>query len=121
MPRDAEYFKQWRAKNKDKVKKYVERWRTKNPGKQAQYIEKWRATHPDKQAQYVKKCKDKNKTYNTKQAAELLGVTYHALRKQLDRDAKKPRKERKYPNAKHCACGHFWMIPGRDIKKVGDE
>lgn len=57
----------------------------------------------------------KTKTYTAQQAAELEGVTYHALRKQLDRDAKKPRKERKYPNAKKCECGHTWIIPAKDL------
>lgn len=59
------------------------------------------------------------KSYTAKQAAELLGVTYHALRKQLDRDAKKPKRQRKYPGAKHCACGHMWMISEKDLNRSG--
>lgn len=60
----------------------------------------------------------KPKTYTTHQAAELLGTSYHALRKQLDRDAKKPRKERKFPNAKHCECGYAWVIPAKDVNNL---
>lgn len=57
------------------------------------------------------------KTYNTKQAAELLGLTYHALRKQLDRDAKLDKRIRKYPNARKCECGHSWILSQKDIKR----
>lgn len=56
------------------------------------------------------------KHYTAKQAAAASGSNYHALRKQLDRDAKKLAKERKYPNARHCECGHTWLIPEKDLK-----
>jgi hypothetical protein len=56
------------------------------------------------------------KTYTAKQAAELLGVEYDALQKQLARDAKKPKADRKYPNACKCTCGHTWIIPAKDLK-----
>lgn len=58
----------------------------------------------------------KTKNYTAQQAAELEGRTYHAIRKQLDRDADKPKKERKYPNARKCECGHGWIIPVKDLK-----
>lgn len=58
------------------------------------------------------------KKYSAKQAAELEDVTYHSLRKQLDRDASKPKNERKYPNAYKCECGHGWMIPAKDLKQI---
>jgi|GEM_PF-4376044 len=57
------------------------------------------------------------KTYTAKQAAELEGREYDALQKQLARDTKKPKRERKYPHAYKCECGHGWMIPARDLKQ----
>jgi hypothetical protein len=55
------------------------------------------------------------KTYTAKQAAELQGRKYDALQKELARDAKKPKKLRKYPDAHKCACGHTWLIPAKNL------
>lgn len=61
------------------------------------------------------------KAYTAQQAAKLLCVTYHALRKQLDRDAHKAKRERKYPNAYKTECCGAWMIPEKDINKIKSE
>lgn len=65
------------------------------------------------------------KKYTIEQAAALNGGTddeirkrYEAIRKQLARDSKKPKKDRKYPNARKCECGHGWMIPDKDLKEI---
>jgi hypothetical protein len=55
------------------------------------------------------------KHYTAKQLAELKSIAYDALQKQLARDAKKPRNQRKYPHARKCECGHGWMIPKGDL------
>jgi hypothetical protein len=59
----------------------------------------------------------KHKHYTAQQAAELLSLGYHALRKQLDRDSKKPKRERKYPSARKTECCGAWVISERDLKR----
>jgi hypothetical protein len=55
------------------------------------------------------------KHYTAHQAAELLGIEYEALRKQLQRDLKRDKKQRKYPNAYKTECCSSWMIPAKDL------
>jgi hypothetical protein len=55
------------------------------------------------------------KNYNAHQAAKLTGDEYETVRKQLQRDAKKPRNKRKYPNAYKTECCGIWMIPAKDL------
>lgn len=54
------------------------------------------------------------KTYTAHQAAELLGIKYDALQKQLARDKDKPREKRKYPNARRGICG-CWLMSSKDL------
>jgi hypothetical protein len=61
------------------------------------------------------------KHYTPEQVAEQLGMEYEALRKQLQRDAKKPRNQRKYPRARKCECGHGWLIPAKDVTEIEQE
>lgn len=63
----------------------------------------------------------RSKHCTTEQVAKLLGMEYEALRKQLQRDAKKPRNQRKYPNARKCECGYGWVIPAKDITAVNNK
>jgi hypothetical protein len=55
------------------------------------------------------------KYYTAHEAAELLGIEYEALRKQLQRDLKRDKKQRKYPNAYKTECCGIWMIPAKDL------
>jgi hypothetical protein len=48
------------------------------------------------------------------------GIPHDTLRQQLNRDAKKPKRERRYPHAYKTACCGAWMIPARDLNK-GDK
>lgn len=57
------------------------------------------------------------KSLTTKQLAKLLDEEQDTLKKQLQRDAKKPKSQRTYPNAYKCECGHGWMIPEKDLNK----
>jgi hypothetical protein len=56
------------------------------------------------------------KDYTIKQAAELCGINHRALSKQIERDANKDVKQRKYPNAYKAECCGTWMIPAKDLK-----
>jgi hypothetical protein len=53
--------------------------------------------------------------YNARQAAELLGVSYHAFRKRLERDSKKSEEKRKYPGAFKSKPRDRWLIPATDL------
>lgn len=58
----------------------------------------------------------KRKEYTAQQAAELVGKTYEALVKQLQRDMLKPKSKRKYPSAHKLECCGAWMISEKDLK-----
>jgi hypothetical protein len=59
------------------------------------------------------------KNYTAEQAAELLGIEYLTLLKQLKRDEEKPKSKRKYPHAHKCrVCGCGWVIPAKDLKPI---
>jgi hypothetical protein len=60
------------------------------------------------------------KDYTLKQASELYSIPHDTLRQQLNRDAKKPKRERRYPHAYKTACCGAWMIPAQDLNK-GDK
>jgi hypothetical protein len=55
------------------------------------------------------------KDYTLKQVSELTGTPHDTLRQQLNRDAKKDKKQRKYPNAYKTECCDSWMIPAKDL------
>jgi hypothetical protein len=61
--------------------------------------------------------KTMTKHYTTKKLSELSGTSQDVLKIQLQRDAKKPRSQRKYPHARKCECGHGWLIPAKDLNK----
>lgn len=50
----TEYARQWRDKNKDKVKLYQTRYKKKNKAKLNAYQRAWAKAHPEKRAEYSK-------------------------------------------------------------------
>lgn len=58
------------------------------------------------------------KNYTIKQAAELLTINHRTLSKQIERDAKKSKCDRKYPHAFKTECCGSWMIPVKDVTKL---
>lgn len=58
------------------------------------------------------------KNYTLKQVSELTGVPHDTLRQQLNRDAKKDKKLRRYPHAYKTECCGAWLIPARDINNI---
>jgi hypothetical protein len=58
---DKTYIKEYREKNKDKLKEGRKKYYEKNKGKISDYIKKWRKDNPDKVKIYYERQKEKYK------------------------------------------------------------
>lgn len=58
---NREYVKQWKLKNKDKVKKQKQRYRAKNRVKNIKQVTSWKKKHPDKVQEQKRRYREKKK------------------------------------------------------------
>ena len=57
------------------------------------------------------------KYYTIVNAQKMIGLKPSTIRFILDRDEKKEKKLRRWPNARRCDCGlNSWLIPDTDLK-----
>jgi hypothetical protein len=57
-----------------------------------------------------------SKPYTTKKLAAHLKISIRGARKIIERDQKKPKEARRYPDAYQCDCEkHNWLIPRSDV------
>lgn len=54
-------------------------------------------------------------SYTLEQSSLLTGIKQDTLKHQLNRDLKKDKASRRYPNAYKAECGKCWMIPAKDL------
>lgn len=70
----AEYRREWRKNNPDKVRQYNAKFRAENPDKVRQYAKKWRDENPEKHKESLKKWREENpekvKQYSIKKRIE---------------------------------------------------
>ena len=78
----AEYMRQYREKNKDKLNAYAKKWNAENKEKRAAYNKKWADEHPEQMREIRRKNSKKYYHNNTEKHIE---IQIKSLQARLDR------------------------------------
>ena len=78
----AEYMRQYREKNKDKLNAYARKWNAENREKRAAYNKKWEDEHPEQMREIRRRISKKYYQNNTEKYIE---SQIKSLQARLDR------------------------------------